>query len=159
MSDAGQAQDLGHLRDVAEHVGEVAHGHHAAELGGAQHAGLEVAHDGLARDHELVHEALPRTDRYASARDESRDGVGLFGPYLEVVVDDDGLAVEQEPRVREVAVEHRQELVEQTNQADTEHLERLVPLAIPVRMGNDGHPTFRHPCEHTVVAKRASTLA
>ena len=60
-----------------------------------------------------------------------------LGSHLEVVVDDRGLAVEQEARVREVRLEQRQQRVEQLDEPHAERLERRVPLAVPVRVGND----------------------
>ena len=96
----GEAEDLRKLRDVTEHVREVRHRHGATELAGALEATLEVAHDGLARHHELVHEDHPRADLEAACVDQRRDARGGVGSDLEVVVDQRGLAVEQEPRVR-----------------------------------------------------------
>ncbi len=105
----GLAQELRHLRDVAEHVGQVADRHRAAELGGPGHAELQVAHDRLARDHELVHQDHPRPDREPPARGQAPQRLGRLGPHLEVVVEDGGLAVEQEPRVGEVPLEQREQ--------------------------------------------------
>ena len=58
---------------------------------------LQVAHDRLARHHELVHEDHPRADREALVGDEPGEARRGLGAHLEVVVDDRGLAVEQEP--------------------------------------------------------------
>ena len=65
--------------------------------------------------------------------------LGGFGTDREVVVDDDGLAVEQEPLVRLVALQEVEELVEQADESDAERLERRVPLPVPVRVGDDRH--------------------
>ena len=53
------AQELGHLGDVAEHVGEVADVHGAPEAGGDPQPPLQVAHEGLARHEELVGQRVP----------------------------------------------------------------------------------------------------
>ena len=66
IGQAGATQDLRHLRDVAEHVGQVAHLHRLAEVGRPRPAGLQVAHQGLARHQELVHQDLPWTDGQSS---------------------------------------------------------------------------------------------
>ena len=57
-SKPGEPQHLRHLRDVTEHVGQVADLHHAAELAPARDAELQVADQRLARHHELVHEGI-----------------------------------------------------------------------------------------------------
>ena len=133
--DPGPPQELGHLGDVAEHVGQVADPHRAAQVLGASPAQLEVADDRLARDEELVEQDLPRPDGQAALGDEPADQGLRRGPDLEVVVDGRRLAVEREaqPRIRRHPLE---ELVDQVDQAHPEHLERLVPLAVPVRVGD-----------------------
>ena len=60
-----------------------------------------------------------------------------FRSDFEIVVDHCGLAVEQEAGVRQIALEHRDELVEQMDEADAEGLERRVPLTVPVRVRDD----------------------
>ncbi len=61
--EAGQLQQLGHLGDVAEHVGEVADRHGPAERLGPGQAQLKVADDRLARHQELVHQDVPGAHR------------------------------------------------------------------------------------------------
>ncbi len=101
LFDACQPQDLRHLRDVAEHVRQVADSHRAAELVSASKPVFEVADDRLARDEELVDEREPRADYQAALSDEGSDPRRCLRPNLEVVVDDAELAVEGEdvPRV------------------------------------------------------------
>ena len=67
--------------------------------------------------------------RSASAR--SRDAIGA---NLGVVVENDGLAVEQKRRPRCVAVE---QLVDQRDESLPEPARREVPLAVPVRVRED----------------------
>ena len=57
------------------------------------------------------------------------------GPDLEVVVDRRGLAVEREAQPV-VGLHPLEELVDQVDQTHPEDLERLVPLAIPVGVGD-----------------------
>ena len=70
-------QDLRHLRDMAEHVRQVADRHRAAELGRTPLPVLEVARDRLARDEKLVHQHLPGPDREPSLLDQTPDAVRL----------------------------------------------------------------------------------
>ena len=64
----------------------------------------------------------------------------LFGlrPHLEVVVDHGHLAVQQEPGVGGVGLHQGQQRIEQLDQAQPEGLEGLVPLPVPVGVGDDG---------------------
>ena len=129
--DPGAAQHLRHLRDVAEHVGQVADPHRATELRGPGPAELQVADHRLARDEELVHEDLPRPDRQAALGDEPADERLGFRADLEVVVDRRALAVEREPEPA-VRLHPLEQLVDEVDEAQPERLERLVPLAVPV---------------------------
>ena len=99
---------------------------------------LQVPHDGLARDEELVHEDVPRAHRQPPRRGQGADALLVLGPDLEVVVDHGHLPVEEEPGVRRVALEQGEELVEHLHQAQPEALVRLVPLPVPVGVGDDG---------------------
>ena len=98
VAEPGQAQDLGHLRDVAEHVGQVADVHDAAERRSPAEAHLEVAHDGLARGQELVHEDVPGPHAQPTGGGQRPQPPLGLGPHLEVVVDDGHLPVQHEVR-------------------------------------------------------------
>ena len=130
-----RAQDLRHLGDVPEHVRQVADAHLAAELARTREALLEVPPDRLAGDEELVHQHLPRPDRQPTLLDERAQPLLVLGPDLEVVVDGLQLAVEREdePLVRLHQLEH---VVDQPHELQAEALERQVPLAVPVRVGD-----------------------
>ena len=77
------------------------------------------------------------------------------GALADHFVEHHGLPVEEEARVGEVAVEHRQQLVEELDEPHAKHLERLVPLTIPVRVGDDGNGSRCHPSKHTTAATEA----
>jgi hypothetical protein len=135
MADSGPPEQLRHLGDVAEHVGQVADPHRATERFGGVPSQLEVPDQRLARDEELVHEDLPRPDRQPALADQALDPGPSGRPDLEVVVDRCNLAVEREsePLVRLHRVE---ELVDQLDETHPEHLEGLVPLTVPVGVGD-----------------------
>ena len=99
-------------------------------------AELEVPDDRLARDEELVQQDLPRPDRQAPLGDQAPDQRFRAGTHLEVVVDGRSLAVEREAEPR-IALHPLEELVDQLDEAHPEDLERLVPLAIPVGVGDE----------------------
>ena len=136
--EAGLAQELGHLGHVAEHVGQVADGHRPPEGGRPLHAHLEVADEGLAGDEELVGEDVPRADGDAPGRRQPAEaGLGL-GAEGEVVVDRRHLPVEEEVGDGGVGLQPVEDVVEHVDQPQAEGLERLVPLTVPVRVGDDG---------------------
>ena len=97
-----QAQDLRHLRDVPEHVRQVADIHDAAEGGTSPDAHLQVPHNGLPRSEELVHQDVPGPHAHPARGGERPQAALVFRPYLEVVVDDRHLSVEHEVGVARV---------------------------------------------------------
>src|SRR5665811_1286791 len=129
--DAGLAQDLGHLGDMPEHVGQVANDHAAAQLPGALPAEAQVADDRLPGDEELVQQNLPRSNCQAATRHQAPDSRLSLWTDVQVVVDRRELAVEgtAKPLVRLELIEHP---VHHLDQAHAEDLEREIPLAVPV---------------------------
>ncbi len=142
--DPEEPEQLRHLGDVAEHVGQVPDPHGAAEAAGALDAELEVAHEGLAGHQELVGQRVPGPEREPAGGDEPADRLLSPGPDRGVVVDDGELAVEEEVGEAEVGLEVGEQVVEQLHQPQPERLERQVPLPIPVGVGDDGDGP-RHP--------------
>ena len=136
--EAGEAEELGHLGHVAEHVGQVAHGHGSAEGGRPLETELEVAHHGLARHTELVHQHVPGPDREPAARRQPPQTLFGVRAQSQVVVDHRHLTVEHVAGVGGVGLEARQQLVEQLDQLQAEGLEGRVPLPVPVGVGDDG---------------------
>ena len=137
VGEAGGGEQLWHLGDVAEHVRQVADVHHATEGRASSDAGLQVAHERLAGHEELVHQDVPRSDAEPPGRGECPQPLFVLGSDLEIVVDDGDLAVEEEVAVGAVALELVEQPVDQRDQLQPEGLERLVPLAVPVGVGND----------------------
>jgi hypothetical protein len=131
------AQELGHLRDVAEHVRQVPDLHPAAEPSGHGQPVLQVAHEGLAGDEELVGQGVPRPHRHPAARGEGSQARLGLGPHRQVVVHHRHLAVEHEVGVGGITLQLGQQSVEEVDEAQPERLERGVPLAVPVRVGDD----------------------
>ena len=157
MLEAEQAQQLGHLGNVAEHVGQVPHPHGATECVGRSQAELEVPDVGLARDEELVGQRVPRADGEATLRRQPGEPFALLGPDGEVVVEHGRLPVEQEVGECRVGLEPRQQIVEQLYEPRPEPLERCVPLPIPMRVRNDVHVASHvHWVAHRFVGGRRS---
>lgn len=129
-------QDLRHLRDVAEHVRQVADGHRAAEVSRGRPAHLQVAHDGLAGAEELVEQDEPRPDGDPAIGDQGHDAIAVLRSHLQVVLDRGHLTVDGEPEVR-VRLGCLQHGVESGDKPVPEHLERLVPFPVPMEMGHE----------------------
>src|SRR5450756_2209815 len=129
--DAGLAQDLGHLGDVPEHVGQVANDHTAAQLTGALPAEAQVADDRLPGDQKLVQQHLPRSDRQAAIGHHAPDPRLGLGSDAQVVVDRGELAVEGEAKPL-LRLELIEDPVDHLDQAHAEDLEGEIPLTVPV---------------------------
>ena len=116
MLEPEQPEQLGHLRHVAEHVGQVADVHRAAEAGGHAQAALQVAHERLARHEELVGQGVPGAHGHAPRGGERPDPLLGLWAHREVVVDDGHLPVEQEVGVGRVGLQLGEQLVEQVDE-------------------------------------------
>ncbi len=143
MVQPGQRKNLWHLGDVSEHVGEVAHIHHPSEGGAPSDAGLQVADDGFARDEELVHQDVPRTQGEPSGGCQRVQALLVLGADLEIVVDDRQLAIEEEGLVGGIPFQKVNQAIDQMNQLQPERLERVIPLPVPVGVGDDGDASGR----------------
>ena len=144
VRETGHSKDLGHLGDVAEHIGQVADVHGAAEGRTAEKAHLQVADDGLARGQEFVHQDVPRTHADPAGRGQRTQPRFDLRPYLEVVVDHGHLPVEHEVGVAVVGFEKGHQRIEHVDQIEAELLVRLVPLAVPMGVGNDNDSSGCH---------------
>ena len=138
ITESGLTENLGHLAHVPEHVREVADLHGSSEVATALDPHLKVAHDRLPRHEELVHEDVPGADTDPTILGERSQPSFVLGANLEVVVEDRHLAIEHESGVARVVFHQRDQRVEQLDQLQAKGLERLVPLAIPVRVRHDG---------------------
>ncbi len=152
--DAGAPKDLRHLRHVSEHVGEVADGHRVAQLRRPPPPVLQVAHDRLAGDAELVEQRLPRADREPPLGDGGSQPRFGVGSDLQVVVDGGELTVQREGEVG-LGVDEVQHVVDEVDQPRTQALKRQVPLAVPV--GVRHHPDRRGVGHEDVLAVRGGT--
>jgi hypothetical protein len=61
--------------------------------------------------------------------------MGAFGTNLEIVLDDDGLAVEQKTLIGARRIV--EELIDERDQSLSKALQRVVPLAVPMGVCND----------------------
>jgi len=131
LLDPGEPEDLRHLRDVPEHVGQVADAHRSAQLLAAALAALQVPEDRLARDEELVDERLPRPDRHPALFDQAPDALLVLRAHLQVVVDRRELPVEREDEVR-LRLQQVEHAVDEPDELQPKALEGEVPLPVPV---------------------------
>jgi hypothetical protein len=148
--DAGSAQDLRHLRDVAEHVGQIAQRHGTAQRGRVRPAELEISDDRLAGAEELVEQDVPGAEREPARLGELAHLLAPLGPDLQVVEDRRRLTVHGELE-RALVFCGGQDHVERLHEAVAEDLERLVPLTVPVEMWDeDGVVLHRGRCPFLV---------
>jgi len=107
-------------RRVAERVGRVQHVQPPAQPLGVGGTEEEVADQRLPRGDELVREHVPRPDLESPRLDESLDLRVAVGARLQVVLEEDGLAVEQEAAVPGIGVESRDQIVEHRHEPRVE---------------------------------------
>ncbi len=134
---AEAGQYLGHLPDVTEGVGQVPHLHLGSETLGDSISQHEVADSGLRAHQKLIGQNPPGADEQASLLNQPSDFLLLFGLDLQIVLENDGLAVQGKVAVIGVAGHDVQQLVHQFHQTDAKLFKRQVPLSIPVGVGDD----------------------
>src|ERR1700733_13884910 len=136
--DAEAGQDLGQLQRMPEAVGQVADGRRwYAEPLAYDPAEQQVAHERLAAHEQLVGEHVAWADLESAAREQRAQPSLVLGSHLDVVLEHDRLAVERERGEGRILLEHLEDLVDHGAESELELLEREVPLAVPVRVGND----------------------
>ena len=140
---AEPTDDLGGLGDVAEGIGEVARLHGLGTDGAAEAEAVEhIADIGLARGKVLVLQDVPRAHVDAAVANELCEAVPHVGLDLQVVVDDDVLAVHVVVGIVGVLFHDVDEGVEQLHEVHAVLLEGQVPLSVPVGVGDDVQDLF-----------------
>src|SRR5438477_10270024 len=119
---------------MAERVGDVRDARGPPELARAPEPLLKIADDRFAGDEEEVRQDMPRPDEEPVGSDERFDSREIGGPFLEIVLDRDGLSIERERAKVRVAFEDVQEARHHRNEAGAVSLEPLVTLAALVRV-------------------------
>ena len=121
---------------MTERVGDVADGRHRPERARDRAAEQQVANVGLAARQQRVGLHVPRPGREPAGLQSRDELVPAFGPHLEVVLQHDRLPVEHETeaRVGREQIEHR---VDRVDEPAAEHLERAVPLPVPMEVGDE----------------------
>src|SRR5438477_2593755 len=133
---------------MAERVGDVRDARGPPELARAPEPLLKIADYRSAGDEEEVRQDMPRPDEGPVGSDERFDSREIGGPFLEIVLDRDGLSIERERAKVRVAFEDVQEARHHRNEAGAVSLEPLVPLAVPVRVrDHERAPTEAPPDE------------
>ncbi len=125
----------GELGDVPERVRRVADGQRVAEAPAHPAPDQQVAYQRLRAHEELVRQHVPGSDAQAPGLDVAAEVALALGPQGEVVLEHRRLTVEREAAVGGV-VEEVEGGVDDVHEPRLEDLERLVPLAVPVRVGD-----------------------
>src|SRR5581483_1987852 len=137
-AEAESGEHLRQLRGMPEAVRLVAGARRLdAETAADAAAEKEVADERLAADEDLVREDVPRARLEPSGGEERAQAPRILRADVHVVLEHDRLAVERERAERRVGLERVEHGVDDGAESQPEHLERHVPLAVPVRVGND----------------------
>ena len=104
----------------------------------------QVAHVALAGGEERVGLDVPRADREPPGRDGGHQLVAPRGAHHQVVLQHDGLAVEQESPLG-VLVELVEDPVDRVDEPGPERFERPVPLSVPVGVRHQKDVAFHAP--------------
>ena len=130
---------------MTERIGGVEHVGPPAEPLGVGPAEQQVPQERLAGGNQLVGEDVPGPDLKPTVAHEARDPRALFGPDAQIVLEQDGLAIEKEAAKIGSGVEPVQQVVDGGDQAGDECGAREIPLPVPVGVRDemDGEPGHR----------------
>jgi len=99
----------------------------------------------FARRQQGVRLHIPRADRDAPAGTQLAQRVRTCGPDLEVVLEYDGLPIEQEAVAR-ISLTELENAIDEVDEPRPEVLEGPVPLAIPMAVRHEDAFHGRHYC-------------
>ena len=136
MLETELAVDLRHLCRVTERIGKVADPHRSAMHVSQCDPTLQVTNEGLAADQELIGQGVPGADLDLPAADRTLESRSRLGSDLQVIIDDDRLAVHQETKVR-IRFRQGEQLIPERHELRAKRLEWLVPFAVPMRVRDD----------------------
>ncbi len=152
---AETGEDLRHLAVVAEHVAhETGVRRLPAELARNVTAEGDIAHQRLAGDEELVGQHIPGADDELAFSGEALDLAAALRPHLQVVFQDDRLAVALEGAAQLIALPAGDDPIQQANQPVAVVLEGLIPLTVPVSAEDVVDATWGHGSSPFVVGIR-----
>ncbi len=129
---------------MTERVGRVEHIEPASQTSGVGGTGEQIADQRLTRWNELVRQHVPGPDLQSAGPHRRRRGFRLLRTNAEVVLDQDGLTVEEKRSKARLPTEPFQDVVERGDKAGQEFGAGEVPLPIPVGMGNQVIGRARH---------------
>ena len=137
VADPEFARQRGPRGGMAEGVGRIQHVESPAPPLRVRRAQEQVPHQPFARRNLLVGQHVPRPDLEATRLDQRLE-VGLaLGPHAHVVLEQHGLAVQQEAPVRRVALQPLDQVVQHGDEPRLERGARQIPLAVPVGVGDE----------------------
>ncbi len=134
--DAEAAQDLRNLPGMAERIGDVADHHFRTELAGGPVALQQVADVRFGSDQEHIRQDVPGTDQDAAFLDVLAQDGFLLRAHGQVIIQNDGLAIQHEVFEMGVLLEQVEQAIDQVDEFQAEGLERAVPLTVPVGVRN-----------------------
>ena len=135
--DAKAAQDLRNLARMAKRIRKIADLHFRTEFSGSLLALQEVADVRLESDQEHIRQDVPGTDEDPAFLDILAENGLLLRAHCQVIVQDDGLAVQHEILELGVFFKQFQQSIDQMDQLQAKGLKGPIPLAVPVGVGNN----------------------
>ena len=134
--DSESGEDLGKLADQSELIRSVADIAAFAEFPCNSPSCQQIADGGFSAGQEKVVLHIPRADPQIAFPNVVFQNGAFFRPDLQIVFQTDRLRIQFKDVVR-ICAEDVQQMINKIGQAQTELLERLIPFAVPVRVGDD----------------------
>ena len=129
-------EELGELRGMPEGVGDVRDDRDRSERARNRPAEQQVANVGLAARQQRVGLHVPRSGGKPSRTESRNELFATVGSHREVVLEHDRLPVEHETETG-IGCDQIEYGVDRVDEPSAEHLERPVPLPIPMEVRNE----------------------
>ena len=100
----------------------------------------QVPHQRFRRYQQLVGQHIPRPCLEPALGEQAANRVAGLRAHREVVVEDDSLPIQQERGIIGAAAQQLDQVVHEPGEPQPETGRPVIPLAVPVGVGNDVHP-------------------
>ena len=137
-------QYLRHLTCVSKRIREITNIPDCTVLFCFLHADLKIADTCLSARQELILQNIPRTGLDFALADAFFHLRTLLRTNFQIIIDCDDLSVEEKASKLRVVFRLIQNIVHQLNQFHAVCFKRLIPLSVPVGMGNNMYGCFHH---------------
>jgi hypothetical protein len=130
-------ENLGHLSNMSKGIGKVPHCHPGPEVSTESVSKKKISNMRLATYQKLIRQNIPGTDEELASLDKFFEFSSLLRTNLQIILKDHRLSIQSKGMVLWTTGQNGEQVIHKLHQAKPKSIESLVPLPVPVGMGND----------------------